>query len=260
MTILDEVIEFIQSDSMKEHLKELERRNELSFTDEELISIVYNGDGDINMKEAFLLNYPEMPAAIDMIKRFEAVRRYIEEQHEHEIYVLMINNVMSGVYYRFAQAKMDFDDLRDTVSQNAEIAVEMYDPRESKFRGRIVVDQGFEIKSFDFSLDTIKENDMWNNKDTDRVINMFINIPHPFMEGDIVTMKGSLETYKVVNADLPTPKPDADMDEALYVEDMAIEVIPYDEDNEENNEIIDDGMNEGAEKIFLPLLVVEFAD
>lgn len=255
MNKLSEAIEFIESNTMREFLKEELKKERLTLSDEKLCSLVWNSRQAISMKQAFLMEFPELPCAIDMIKRFEKVRLYLQENHENEVYVLLINDRFYGVYNRYDVAKEDFADFRDYVNEDSDIFLEMYDVRGSRYRGRLILDACFEVAGFDFSYDVIQEEKMWENADTDRVINLYIKLPHPFEKDDIVSKKGSFETYKLVNAELPE-----DLFGELTAGDMQLEAVPYYEDEDDMSDLSDaDAELVEDRHEMLPLLELELA-
>lgn len=246
---LYEAANFIESDTMRMHLLKEIREGRYVGTEEDLCSIVFNSFATLDEKQAFLLEYPELPVAIDMIKRFEAVKRYVQEQHENEVYVLIIDDRFYGVYKEYAVAKERFEEIKMLVNEYSEISIEMYDTTDSMFRGRLLLDKNLDIVSFDFNQTVIKELNIWNNADTDRVINKYIELPIPFKVGDIVTTKRSLDTFKVVRTE-PIIEPEFDEEPMGY--DMVLWVVPYygeaAEDNMEDLKDIDAELVDAAEE------------
>ncbi len=252
MDLQMETIDFIESSTMRDFLKREITDGNFKFNAEEMCCIVWNSNSVISMKQAFFMELNEFPCAIDMIKRFESVRNYLQETHDNEVYVLTVNDRFTGVYNRFDVAGEEFKDICDDVDEDDDIYIEMYDIRGSKFRGRIKIDPGFEIISFDFSYDVIKEYSLWNNPDTDRIINLYMRLPHPFETGDEVVLKGGFETYKVINANLPY-----DYMNELNFSDMALEgTVIYDEDDSAELKLIDSALGEDTCET-LPLLCLE---
>lgn len=246
-----ETLQFIESDTMREFLtKELEQ-GRLSLSEKEMCSLVWNSNYAFSMKQAFLMEFPELPCAIDLVKRLEAVRRYLQENHAYEVYVLLINDQFYGVYNRYDTARTNFREFADTVSEASVIYLEMYDIRGSIFRGRIRLDISFEPAAFDFSQDIIKKEKLWENAETDAVTRLYIRLPHPFQPGDIVTRKGSLDTYKLIDTTLKD-----DLFGELNAADMRLVGILYDEDDPEPD--YQEALEEEPEE--LPLLELEFLD
>lgn len=234
MNQLAEALEFIESDTMREFLQVEAQKERFTLNEEQMCSIVWNSRQALSMKETFLLGFPELPCAIDLIKRMEAVRLYLQENHENEVYVLLVNDRFYGVYNRYDVAKEEFQDFQDFADENAEITLELYDVRGSRFRGRLFLDETFEITAFDFSKEVVETEKLWNNADTDRVVNLYIQLPHPFETGDIVGRKRSFDTYKIVNPEQPQ-----DLFGELNAGDMQVEVVPYDEDEEDLSDLAD---------------------
>ena len=78
-----EAIEFIESKTMRKYLNGLYASGNLSLSNEDMLAIVWNMKGDIDMKQAFLMSFTDDDragkCAVELVKRIEAFRSFIKE-------------------------------------------------------------------------------------------------------------------------------------------------------------------------------------
>lgn len=234
-----EAFEFIDSNSVREHVIQEYKADRFLPTMDDLLSIVWNSNSDIDMKQAYFMSLSN-DTADDMVKRFEAVRNYIQQKHKNEVYVLIVNDKFYGVYKLFSSARGQFAEIADMISEDADIALEMYNSVDSSFRGRIKLDHSFAITSFDFSYKVIKEEKLWDNEKTDEIARRYVKLPHPFMVGDIVSRPGDFNLYMVMSEELPDPlDEEADEGELNYA-DAALLCRVYTDEEEDKGLTYDD--------------------
>lgn len=197
-----EAFEFIDSKTVRDHVVQEYKADRFLPTIEDLITLVWNSNNDIDMKQAYFMSLNN-EIADEVVKRFEAVRNYIQNEHKDEVYCLIVNDKFYGVYKLFSSAKMQYEEFAEDISEDADIALEMYNSVDSTFRGIIRLDHSFAITDFDFTLDVIKEEKLWDNKKIDEIRSRYVKIPHPFAVGDIVSRPGDFNLYMVMNEELP---------------------------------------------------------
>lgn len=243
---LAEALDFIDSDTVRNYLKKLAEEKKFTLTDPEMISIVWNSRADIDSKQAFFL---EMNDSISqkLVRRFEAMRRFLQERHEGLVYVMIINDRFLGVYNLYDTAAADFDEFRESFSREAEISLELYDPAVSGFQGRILFDGNFDITGFDLSQTLIEKEKLWEKDEADEAVNRYFQLPVPFRKDDIVTLHGGFDLYRVLDPDQPEAG-----DPEMNFSDIAVRCRRYDE---EDPELYGEDQPE-----MLPLLLLERED
>ena len=196
-----EAIEFIESKTMRKYLNGLYASGNLSLSNEDMLAIVWNMKGDIDMKQAFLMSFTDDDragkCAVELVKRIEAFRSFIKENHDDLVYVLTMNDKFYGVYNRFDVARDDYKEVWGDEGLFNDMILEIYDPKGSMFKGRIFINKSFDVLGFDLGLDVINDNKLWERGETDDIINHYVDIPCPFSIGEKVTLPSSLDCFEI---------------------------------------------------------------
>lgn len=190
MDITEQAMSFADSEEMKKYLMEKKDQGEIALSEEDMLSLVWNSRATLDEKQAFYLFLEKNDIASEMTRRYEKLREYLEEDHASQDYVLVVDDRFFGVYHLYSAAYADFENFRDEVTEDSEILLELYDVRTSTYRGRIRLNQDFEIIGFEFTPELVEAENLWTDSDTDRVIRKYIQFPSPFQAGDLVKEAG----------------------------------------------------------------------